>query len=83
MRLAKPYAYAAIFRSLINAIDRSRYVLTLRPRQRAMICSQLFDEAHTEATGRILVQRADTDVVPAELSATDDLADVQPSWRLL
>ena len=33
-----------------------------------------------EATERTLVERADIDVVPAELSATDRLTDVPTSW---
>ena len=54
-----------------------------RARNRAVICSQLFHDAHMEATGRTLVQRADVDVLPAELSACSDLSDVSTGWARL
>ena len=80
MRLSQPYSYASILRAFFRPVNPNRFVLALRPRQMALICSQLFHEAYMEATERTLVERADIDVVPAELSATDRLTDVPTSW---
>ena len=80
MRLSQPYSYGSAVRALVRPLNPWRFVLALRPRERALICSQLFHEAYMEATGGILVERADIAVVPAELSATAHLRDVKAHW---
>ena len=80
MRLSQPYSYSSIFRAFFRPLNPWRFVLALRPRERALICSQLFHEAYMEATGSILFERADIAVVPAELSAIDSLQDVKAHW---
>ena len=80
MRLSQPYSYLSITRALFRTVHPRRFVLVLRPKERAVICSQLYHEAYMEATGRILVQRADIAVVPAELSVTPHLDDVRTCW---
>ena len=80
MRLSQPYSYGSILRALFGPVNPRRFVLSLRPQESAVICSQLFHEAYMEATGSILVERVDKAVVPAELSATDDLEDLNTQW---
>ena len=83
MRLSQPYSYTSVVRTLFRPLNPKRFVLALRPRERALICSQLFHEAYMEATGRTLAERADMDVIPAQLSATNRLDDVQTDWICL
>ena len=60
------------------ADDDSRF------RRPATLCSQLYDEAYAEATNRLLagIERQHR-VLPADLSACDDLSDVQSAWAPL
>ena len=84
MRLTKPYAYGSAARSWLRSWWRpGQFTLSGRARNRAVICSQLFHDAYMEATGRTLVERADIDVLPAELSACPDLSDVSATWAHL
>ena len=80
MRLSQPFSYGSVFRASFRPLNPRRFVLALRPRERALICSQLFHEAYMEATGSILVERADIAVVPAELSAIQAFQDVKTHW---
>ena len=80
MRLSQPYSYGSIGRAFLRSLNPRSYAIALHPRERAVICSQLFHEAYMEATGSTLVERADRDVVPAELSATGHLRDVKTNW---
>lgn len=80
MRLSRPYSYGSAARAFLRPLDPGRFALALRPRKRALICSQLFHDAYAEATRTNLVDRLDRPVVPAELGATTSLRDVQTEW---
>ena len=80
MRLSRAYSYDSIARSFFRPLSPRRFVLALRPRKRALICSQLFHDAYAEVTASNLVDRLDRAVVPAELSATNKLEDVKTHW---
>ena len=62
-------------RGAAQSVHRHRNV----PPPRAVTCSQLFHSAYTEATSGVLVDRVDTPIVPAELSACPGLQDVPGS----
>jgi len=47
---------------------------------RALICSQLYSDAFAGGTGRLLVQRTLNANIPAELSLTPVLQDVDVDW---
>ena len=79
MRLHREYSIADVVGTLVRSLTPVR-PLVLRTPRRALICSQLFHDAHAEVTGSILVDRLDKPVVPAELSATSKLEDVQTNW---
>ena len=79
MRLHRDYSIADVFGTLVRSLTPER-PLVLRTPRRAVICSQLFHDAHAEVTGSILVDRLDRPVVPAELSATSRLQDVRTHW---
>ena len=83
MRLTRPYSYRSTARAWLRSWRRGQFTLARRARNRAVICSQLFHDAYMEATGRTLVQRADVDVLPAELSACSGLSDVSTGWARL
>lgn len=83
LRLSRPYSYASVFRAFLRPFNPRRFVRFLLPRGRTLICSQLFHDAYIEATGSVLVERADIDPTPAALSATTRLDDVSLHWRCL
>ena len=83
MRLSQPYRYGAAGREWLRSLRRGRSVFDHRARERAMVCSQLFHDAYQETTSRSLVQRVDTLVTPAELSACSGLSDVEVAWAAL
>ena len=83
MRLSRAYSYGSVARTFFRPLSLRRFVFALRPRKRALICSQLFHDAYAEATESNLVDRIDRAVVPAELSATNKLQDVKAHWARL
>ena len=80
MRLSSPYWYGFVLRALFRPLNPKRFVLGLRASTQAHICSQLFHEAYMEVAGSTLMERADREVLPAELSATHKLYDVDTNW---
>ena len=86
MRLRMPYDYRSVVWSLIQTFpgrwDLAQPFGDTYPRQ-AVNCAKLFHDAYWEVTKRILVQRADSGVVPAELSGCSGLSDVQSQWLRL
>ena len=80
MRLSRPYSYGSAFRTFLRPLNSRRFMLALRLRERAVICSQLFHEAYMEASGSTPVERADIAVVPAEPSAIDKLEEIGTHW---
>ena len=84
MRLSKPYSrWRAIRAWLRSWSPDGSSPLDYRARGHAVVCSQLFHDAYMEATGRTLVDRVDTMVLPAELSACEGLEDVPSVWSPL
>ena len=86
MRLPKSYAIRSALRSWLRSYGTEfvrAFSSDYRVDRDAVICSQLFHDAYMEATNRTLVQRADRDVLPAELSACAGLADVKSAWLRL
>ena len=84
-RLNTPYSFASAVWVWVASWSR----ITVpdndpRFRRPATLCSQLFDEAYAEATNRLLagIDRQ-YHVLPADLSACDDLADVKSAWAPL
>jgi len=53
---------------------------TLRPKQRAWICSELYSEAYGPVTGQILQNPKSGEITPAFLSSTTLLKDVELHW---
>ncbi len=80
MRLSRSYAYGSVIQTLFRPFSPSRFALALRPRKRALICSQLYHDVFAEVSGSNLIDYVDKDIVPAELSATHKLQDVKPYW---
>ena len=80
MRLSRSYAYGSVMRTLFRPFSPARFVLALRPRKRALICSQLYHDVYAEVTGSNLIEYIDKDIVPAELSAAHKLQDVKLHW---
>ena len=83
MRLQSDYSLPAIAIAWIRSWWPTPPSPDLRPESQAVICSQLFHDAYMEATGFNLFERADTAMLPAHLSATDQLTDVQSAWTKL
>ena len=83
MRLSKSYSHWPAVRAWLRSWKPIVFSLDLRVRRRAIICSQLFHDAYMEATNRTLVERVDTIVLPAELSACSGLKDVKSAWAPL
>lgn len=84
MRLSKPYSHWRAIRAWLGSWNSgSLSPLDYRVRGHAVVCSQLFHDAYMEATGRTLVDRVDTTVLPAELSACEGLEDVPSAWSPL
>ena len=86
MRLRMPYDYRSLIWSWIQTFpgrrDLTQPIGGTYPQQ-AVNCAKLFHDAYWEATNRTLVQRADSGVVPAELSSCSGLSDVQSRWLRL
>jgi hypothetical protein len=81
-RLGTPYSFAKILQSKIHS--RLGY---WRPWpygtlvSRACICSELYVQAHSRVTNRVLVQmRTGTIPPPAALSQSDKLVEVETEW---
>lgn len=84
MRLSKPYPHWRAIRAWLRSWSPDgSSPLDYRARGHAIVCSQLFHDAYMEATGRTLVCRVDTMVLPAELSACEGLEDVPSAWSPL
>ncbi len=86
IRLPKSYAFRSALRSWLRSHGTEfarAFSHEFRIERDAVICSQLFHDAFMEATSRTLIQRADRDVMPAELSACTGLADVASAWLRL
>ena len=86
MRLPKSYAFRSAVRSWLRSYGTEfarAFSNDYRAERDAVICSQLFHDAYMEATNRTLIQRADKDVMPAELSACSGLSDVASAWLRL
>ena len=83
MRLQKDYSLRSIAIALIRSWWPTPPSPEHRPESQAVICSQLFHDAYMEATGLSLFDRADTPMLPAFLSATDRLTDVNSAWTKL
>lgn len=84
MRLSKPYSHWRAMRAWLRSWSLGgSSPLDYRARGHAVVCSQLFHDAYMEATNRTLVDRVDTMMLPAELSACEGLDDVQSAWSPL
>ena len=93
-RLNMPYSHTGVFRSVIQSLLStlllqvytknlvSSNLIRNFPRNE-ILCSQLFHDAFLEATGGVLVGKADVMVLPAELSGCSGLIDIQPHWLRL
>ena len=85
MRLNRRYDYMTVIRSWAQTLSGKRYLAEptrYQPLQ-AVQCARLFHDAYQEVTKRALVERADAVVMPAELSGSSDLHDVQSHWLRL
>ncbi len=85
MRLNRRYDYMTVIRSWAHMLLRKRYLAEptrYQPLQ-AVHCARLFHDAYQEVTKRALVERADAVVMPAELSGSSDLHNVQSHWLRL
>jgi hypothetical protein len=49
--------------------------------RRAIICSELYSDAFSRSTGRVLWNTLGTEVTPAFLSASNQLTDVSIAWK--
>lgn len=81
--LRQSYYFAAIFqlsRQALKGFWRHRPPIIVG-RSRAVICSQLYAEAYSWVTSRLLVR--DGLAVPAGLSSTTELEDVPLVWRAI
>ena len=86
MRLPKSYAFRSAIRSWLRSYGTEfvrAFSYDYRVERDAVICSQLFHDAYMETTSKTLVQRADRDVMPAELSACSGLTDIASAWLRL
>ena len=86
MRLSKPYGYWSVLLAYARSLGTEfGHALSRewRVKRDAVICSQLFHDAYAETTNQILVPNTQTDVMPADLSACDQLSDVQSKWERL
>ena len=78
--LTRGYSYLAALRTWFRSWKANRTARGLLPRSRAIVCSQLFHDAHLAVTRTSLVPDEDDLVLPAELSASADLDDVSTPW---
>ena len=86
MRLTRRYSFISASTAWLRSWYNDGYTLIAPGTQRhgnAAICSQLFHEAYMEVTSRILVQNTSQIVLPADLSACQNLSDVRCTWSKL
>lgn len=73
---SRAYAFSIGWGNLLP----SRRQRSFKPHPRAVICSQLFSDAFARATGQSIVPGKLSKIVPADLSRTSMLQDVQFGW---
>jgi hypothetical protein len=80
-RLQKPYGFSRIL-SLWRSSKRGhwRHPVASFGEARSTICSQLYADAYTLATERLLLQTETGIPTPADLSLTPRLIDVKVNW---
>jgi hypothetical protein len=86
VRLGTPYGFRTVFSVYRNAYSMSG-ALALRAqfhkRKRTVICSQLYADAFSVVTGRLLSTRVDAPITPAVLSCAPALSDVALHWKTI
>jgi len=80
-KLRTAYGFGSLLRlapALMNSFNTVSYAL--RPRQTAFICSELYANAYSPITGKVLQNRRSGEITPAFLSSTPLLEDVELYW---
>lgn len=83
MLLPQSYDFFSAFRSWVrsrrNELERA-FTHENHASRDAVTCGRLFHDAYTAATEHVLVPRADSEIVPAELSNAGGLKDIPINW---
>jgi hypothetical protein len=84
VRLGEPYGFGKVFSIYRNSFSKS-WGLALGAqfykKRRSVICSQLYADAFSVVTGRLLWPHVNTPITPATLSLTQVLTDVPLHWK--
>lgn len=82
VRLNTPYSFRAIGKILRRAADTGLWKSQKMSahEKEALICSQLYSEAYSMATGKTLWNKVGKEVTPAYLSQTPVLTDIPLRW---
>lgn len=83
MRLTRPYSFLSALRAWTLSLMSYRPFSKYRASRQAVMCSQLFHDAYMEASGRTLTDNVDPPILPADLSASSLLSDVDSVWGKL
>ncbi len=84
VRLGERYGFRRVFSIYRNSFSKSwRLALGAQfyKKSRSVICSQLYADAFSVVTGRLLWPYVNTPITPATLSLTQVLSDVQLHWK--
>jgi len=84
VRLGEPYNFReilSIYRSSFSASWTDAIRAQFHRKRRSVICSQLYSDAFSAVTGRLLPVNSPASVTPAALSLTSGLQDVPLHWK--
>ncbi|BAC90210.1 hypothetical protein [Gloeobacter violaceus] len=83
-KLKTPYSIASIFDLFwLSRVGFNSVSNAVRPKRGAYICSQLYADAYSPITGKVLQNPRSGEITPAFLSSTDQLQDVPVHWLQL
>lgn len=74
-QMRRPYGFS----SLLSFFRRANYTIRVHTKRKGLVCSTLYESAVVDATGRILLQGAES-VTPAMLAGTTFMDTVSIPW---